>query len=73
MVGESCHLDGLLLAVGTLGEGDAQDFGSSNRIRTVCFVEVTTTEKQQCIRVLGLEVKKLLHHRGEYNLVFIHL
>ena len=71
MIGKSGHLDGLLLAVGTLGQRDAQDFGSHNGVGRIGFVEVSATEQHHGVRVLGLEVEKLLHHRCKNN-IFVH-
>ena len=71
MIGKSGHLDGLLLAVGTLGQRDAQDFGGHNGIGRVGFIEVSATEQHHGVRVLGLEVEKLFHHRCKDN-IFVH-
>jgi len=71
MVGETGHLDGLFLAVGTLGQGDAQYLGSHDGIGRIGFVKVSATEQHHGVRVLGLEVEKLFHHGGKDN-IFVH-
>ena len=71
MMRESRHLDGLLLAVGALGQRDAQYLGRRNGIGGVGLVEVATPEQHQGIGMLRLEVEKLFHHRGE-DYIFVH-
>ena len=46
-------------------ERDAQHSGSRHGVGSICFVKVAAAEQQYGIRVFGLEVIKLLHHRRE--------
>ena len=46
-------------------ERDAQHSGSRHGVGSICFVKVAAAKQQNGIRVFGLEVIKLLHHRRE--------
>ena len=56
-----------------VGQRDAQYLGSYDGIVTVGLVEVATSKQQQCLRILRLEVKELLHHRGQLPVFLCHL
>ena len=66
MMRESGHLVALVIAVVTVGQRNAQNLRCRDCIVAVCLVEVTATKQQQGLRVLRLEVKKLLHHGCQF-------
>ena len=51
---------------------DTQDTGSIHGIITISFIEITTTEQQQSIGMLRLQVEKLFHHRGQFPVFLGH-
>ena len=64
VVGESGELDILRGAVGTPGEGDAEDSAGGLGIVGECLVEVAHTEKEYGVGMLLLHLDILLHQRG---------
>ena len=72
MVRETSHLELLVLAVSTLGKRDAQYLASYDSVGRVCLVEVATTKQHDSIRMLGLKLQELLHHRG-HHYIFCHI
>ena len=66
VMGESGHLVALVIAVITVGQRDAQNLRCRDSIVAVCLVEVTAAKQQQGLRVLRLEVEKLLHHGCQF-------
>ena len=72
MVGETSHLELLVLAVGTLGERDAQYLAGYDSIGGVGLVEVATTKQHDGIGMLCLKLQELLHHRG-HHYIFCHI
>ena len=72
MIGEARHLELLVLAVSTLGERDAQYLAGYDSIGGIGLVEVATTKQHDGIRVLGLKLQELLHHRG-HHYIFCHI
>ena len=74
--GKTCHFGYLrrrVLTIGTLGEGNAQNFRCNQCIGTICFVKIATTEKQNGIGVLCLKLHKLAHHWGYGCIFFGHI
>ena len=65
MMGKTCHLVALIIAIIPVGERNAQYPRSNDGILAIGLVEVATTKQQQGLRVLCLEVKKLFHHRSQ--------
>ena len=68
MIGEASHRGALRharLAVVSVGERDAENLSGNHRIVGIRLVEIATTEQQQRLGVLRLEVVELLHHRGQ--------
>ena len=66
MIGEAghrCALRDTRLAIVPMGEGDAENLRSDDRIVGIRLVEVAAAEQQQRLGVLRLEVVELLHHR----------
>ena len=73
MMRESRHLDAARSsAVVSSGQGDTENMGSLHRIFAVSFVEVATTEKQQCLGMLGLHLEELSHHRRKTFVIVCH-
>ena len=66
MVRKSGHLVALVITIVAMGQRDAQNLRCSDSIVTICLVEVTTAKQQQGLRVLCLEVEKLLHHGCQF-------
>ena len=66
MVREPRHLVALVVAVVTVGQRDAEYLRGNDGVLAIGLVEVAATKQQQRLRVLGLEVEKLFHHRGEF-------
>ena len=65
MIREARHLDRLRAAlVVAMGERNAEYLRRGNGIFSIGFVKIAATKQQNGIRVFGLEVVKLLHHRG---------
>ena len=71
MVGKSGHLNGLPLAIGTLGQRNTQYLRSNNGIGRISFIEVPATKQHHSIGMLRLQVEKLFHHRSKDN-IFLH-
>ena len=70
---ESCHLRTTSrTAIVSAGQRDAEHFGSLYRIFAISFVEVATTEKQQCFGVLGFHLEELSHHRRKTFIIVCH-
>ncbi len=73
MMRESCHLcPASRTTIVTASQRDAEHFGSLYRIFAISFVEVTTTEKQQCFGVLGFHLEELSHHRRKTFIIVCH-
>ena len=69
VMGETCHCDALgrwVSAVVAPRQGNAKYFGGDDGILGIGFVEVATTEQQQCLGMFRLEVVELLHHRRQH-------
>ena len=64
MVGEAGKLHRLRHAIGTTGEGDAQNLRGSNSIGGKRLIEVAHAEKQHSIGVLCFHLEVLLHQWG---------
>ena len=67
MDGEASHLQcfGFFAgAIAAMGERDIEYFACSNRIFSVCLIEIATAKQQYRIRVLVLYLAKLSHHWG---------
>ena len=70
VVGKSGHLHHFALsAVGSFGEGDAQNVRRDDRILRVGFIEVATAKQQDGIGMLCLELEILFHHGRESHIV----
>ena len=72
MMGKARHLVTLVVTVVTMGQGDTQYLSSRYGIFTIGLIEVTTTKQQHSIRMLCLQVEKLLHHWGEFPIFLCH-
>ena len=72
MMRESRHFNSLSFTIGTLSQGNSQDFGCNNSISRISFIEVAATKQHNGIRMLGFQVQELFHHRGKDNIFFAH-
>ena len=73
MMRESSHLcPTSRTAIVTASQRDAEHFGSLDSIFAVSFVEVATTEKQQCLGMLGFHLEELPHHRRKTFIIVCH-
>ena len=71
MMRKSRHLG---VAAGTIAaarQRDAQDLAGHHGILHIGLIEVAATEQQHRVRMFGLHVEELPHHR-RYRLVFSH-
>ena len=65
MEGETCHLRrGCSAPVIAVGERDIQYLAGFHSVLAIGLVEVAAPKQQHRIRVLRLDVSKLLHHWG---------
>ena len=72
VIGKAGHLCAEGGTVVAPGKRDAEDARGIHRIFTIGLIEVTAAEEQQGIRIFGLEVVELLHHRGEHRVFLCH-
>ena len=73
---KSCHLQGFGLfarTIAAMGEGDIQYLARAYCIFCVCLIEVTTTKQQYRIRILILNLTKLLHHGSLHCIYLCHI
>ena len=68
---KACHLVSLVVSIVTMGEGNTENFGSSNGIFTIGLIKVATPEKHDCIRMFRLQIKELFHHWGQFFPFFL--
>jgi hypothetical protein len=54
-----------------MGEGNTENFGSSNGIFTIGLIKVATPEEHDCIRMFRLQIKELFHHWGQFFPFFL--
>ena len=73
MMRKSSHLVTFVVTIVTMSQRDTQDTGRRHSILTIGLIKVATTKQQHRIRVLCLQVKKLLHHRGQLPVFLCHL
>ena len=76
MVRKSCHLCGIFLLSSTsaaFSERYAENFRRRDSILAVSLVEVAAPEEHQRIRMLGLQVVELLHHRRQFVFCLSHI
>ena len=73
MMRETSHLCSTCrTAIVTTCQRDAENPGSLYRILAICFIEVATSEEQQCLGMLCLHLEKLPHHGRQTFIVVCH-
>ena len=60
-------------AIITTSQGNTEHLGSLYSILAISFIEVTTSEKQQCLGMFRFHLKKLPHHRRKTFIIVCHL
>ena len=58
------HGNGIAAGFTTCCQSDVQQLGGALGVIVEQLIEITHAVKQQDVRVLGLDAKVLLHHRG---------
>jgi hypothetical protein len=69
VVGHAAHRGALLRGLVPVpgGEGQVQLFGHQLGVLVEHLVKISQPEEKDTVRVLGLDVQILLHHRGDFR------